>query len=54
LIRYNLKNQLHKTTYKGLTGTLKFQTDGNLVGTGAGQINFYQVQSGQIVQVGHN
>jgi len=54
LIRYNLKNELHKITYKGLTGTIKFQTDGNLVGSGSGQINFYQVQSGQIVQVGHN
>ena len=54
LVRYSLKNQLHKTTYKGLTGKLKFQSDGNLVGSGKGQINYYQVQSGKIVQVGHN
>ncbi len=53
-IRYNLKNQLHRTSYKGITGTIKFQSDGNLVGSGKGQIDFYLVQNGAIKQVAHN
>jgi len=54
LIRYNLVSALHAETYKGITGTLKFQTDGNLVGSGAGQIDYYQVKNGTIVLIGHN
>ncbi len=37
--------KLHRLTYSGLTGTIKFQTNGNL--TRSSIINFYQVKSGQ-------
>ena len=40
---------LHKITYKGMTRTVKFQTDGNLAGSA---IYDNQVQSGKIVQFG--
>ncbi|MDE3139727.1 MAG: ABC transporter substrate-binding protein, partial [Acidobacteriota bacterium] len=53
-IRASLIPQLHKTTLKGVTGTIAFQSDGNLVGAGKGQIDYYQVQGGKIVQFGHN
>ena len=53
-IRASLIPQLHKTTLKGITGTIAFQSDGNLVGAGKGQIDYYQVQGGKIVQFGHN
>ena len=43
LIRYNLKNELHAITYKGVTGTIHFQSNGNLTGTGKGSIAIYQV-----------
>jgi branched-chain amino acid transport system substrate-binding protein len=37
--------KLHALTYNGLTGVIKFQTNGNL--TRSSIINFYQVKSGQ-------
>lgn len=54
LNRIAIKDQLHMTTYKGVTGTLKFQSNGNLAGSGAGQVNFYQVEDGLITAKGHN
>ena len=54
VLRYNLKAALHKTTYVGVTGKIAFQSDGNLKGTGKGQIDYYQVQGGKIIQIGHN
>lgn len=52
--RIAIRDALHTITYKGITGTIAFQSDGNLVGSGAGQIDFYQVKTGVITQVGHN
>jgi len=54
LKRIAIRDALHTITYKGITGTIAFQSDGNLVGSGAGQIDFYQVKTGVITQVGHN
>ncbi len=54
LNRIAIKNALHKTSYKGVTGTIAFQSNGNLAGSGAGQVNFYQVQNGVITAAGHN
>jgi branched-chain amino acid transport system substrate-binding protein len=53
-IRASLIPALHKTAIKGVTGKIAFQSDGNLVGSGKGQIDYYQVQGGKIVQFGHN
>ena len=53
-IRASLIPALHKTTLKGITGKIAFQSDGNLVGSGKGQIDYYQIQGGKIVQFGHN
>jgi len=52
--RIAIRDALHTITYKGITGTIAFQSDGNRVGSGAGQIDFYQVKTGVITQVGHN
>jgi branched-chain amino acid transport system substrate-binding protein len=54
LNRIAIKNALHKTSYKGVTGTIAFQSNGNLAGSGAGQVNFYQVKNGVITAAGHN
>ena len=54
LNRIAITNALHKLSFRGVTGPIKFQTNGDLYGTGAGQVNFYQIQSGVITQVGHN
>ena len=53
-IRKSLITALHKVSFKGITGPISFQSDGNLVGTGHGSIDYYQVQGGNIVQFGHN
>jgi branched-chain amino acid transport system substrate-binding protein len=53
-IRASLIPMLHKISLKGVTGTIAFQSDGNLVGSGKGQIDYYQVQGGKILQFGHN
>ena len=61
--RIAIRDELHKISYKGITGTIAFQSDGNLAGSGAGQIDFYQVTASSatgnvggyaITQVGHN
>ncbi|MDH2903895.1 MAG: branched-chain amino acid ABC transporter substrate-binding protein [Actinomycetota bacterium] len=53
-IRASLIPALHTVRFSGVTGTIAFQSDGNLAGTGAGQIDYYQVKNGKIVQFGHN
>ncbi|HEY5303118.1 MAG TPA: branched-chain amino acid ABC transporter substrate-binding protein [Acidimicrobiales bacterium] len=53
-IRASLIPELHKVSLKGITGPIAFQSDGNLLGSGKGQIDYYQVQGGKIVQFGHN
>jgi branched-chain amino acid transport system substrate-binding protein len=53
-IRASLIPALHTVRFSGITGTVAFQSDGNLSGTGAGQIDYYQVKLGKIVQFGHN
>jgi branched-chain amino acid transport system substrate-binding protein len=53
-IRASLIPELHKISLKGITGTIAFQSDGNLLGSGKGQIDYYQIQGGKIVQFGHN
>ncbi len=53
-IRASLIPELHKISLKGITGMIAFQSDGNLKGSGAGQIDYYQVQGGKIIQFGHN
>lgn len=52
--RIAVKNMLHMVSFKGITGRIAFQSNGNLAGTGAGSIGFYQVEAGVITQVGHN
>jgi len=53
--RIAIRDALHKISYKGVTGTIAFQSDGNLVGSGAGQISFYQVTNGAIGNpIAHN
>ncbi len=53
-IRASLIPALHTVKFAGITGTVAFQSNGNLLGTGAGQIDYYQVRNGKIVQFGHN
>jgi ABC-type branched-subunit amino acid transport system substrate-binding protein len=53
-VRSELIAALHKTTYMGVTGKISFQSDGNLAGSGKGGMDYYQVQGGKIVQIGHN
>jgi branched-chain amino acid transport system substrate-binding protein len=47
--RINLVNQLHKTSYVGITKTVSFQRDGNINGS---DIYIYQVRNGKFVQLG--
>ncbi|MGA8296558.1 MAG: branched-chain amino acid ABC transporter substrate-binding protein [Acidimicrobiales bacterium] len=47
--RANIVSELHKISYKGITKTVKFKTNGNISG---GTIFIYQVKSGKIVQLG--
>ena len=53
-IRASLIRAIHSVDFAGITGTIAFQSDGNLKGSGAGQIDYYQVKAGKIVQFGHN
>jgi len=53
-IRKSLISALHKVSFQGITGHIAFQSDGNLAGSGKGQIDYYQVQGGKILQFGHN
>ena len=46
--------QIHKTNWKGITGKVRFNNDGSLVGSSKGAINFFQVVSGALTQVGHS
>jgi branched-chain amino acid transport system substrate-binding protein len=51
-IRKSIVNELHKITFKGVTGTIKFQGNGDL--TRSSVVDFAQVQSGAIVTIGHS
>jgi branched-chain amino acid transport system substrate-binding protein len=53
-IRARLVTELHKVSIVGVTGKIAFQSNGDLVGSGKGQIDYYQVIKGKIVQLGHN
>ncbi len=45
----SIVSELHKISYKGMTKTVKFQSDGNIAGSA---IFVNQVQNGKIVQLG--
>ena len=51
-LRPSLITQLHKTTFKGVTGTISFQSNGDL--SAKSIVDFGQVQSGNIVSVAHS
>jgi len=51
-LRSGLVTQLHKTTYKGVTGTISFQSNGDL--SAKSIVDFGQIQSGTITSVGHS
>ena len=50
--RESIVTELHKLTFKGVTGTIKFQGNGDL--TRSSTVDFGQVQSGNIVSIGHS
>ena len=52
LLRSAIVNQLHKFAFKGVTGVIKFQGNGDL--TRSSYVDFGQVQNGTIVSVGHS
>jgi hypothetical protein len=47
-----LVKELHKITFKGVTGVIKFQGNGDL--SRSSVVDFAQVQSGVITSVGHS
>jgi branched-chain amino acid transport system substrate-binding protein len=49
ITRANLVTQLHKITFKGITKTVHFQSDGNIAGSA---IYVNQVKNGKIAQLG--
>jgi branched-chain amino acid transport system substrate-binding protein len=49
ITRANLVAELHKISYKGITKTVKFQSDGNIAGNA---IYINKVESGKVVQLG--
>jgi branched-chain amino acid transport system substrate-binding protein len=49
ITRSNIVTELHKISYKGMTKTIKFQSDGNISGSA---IFVNQVENGSIVQLG--
>jgi len=49
ITRSAIVTELHKISYKGMTKTVKFQTDGNIAGSA---IFVNQVKNGVIVQLG--
>ena len=51
-LRPSLITQLHKTTYKGVTGTISFQSNGDL--SAKSIVDFGQVVNGVITTVGHS
>jgi branched-chain amino acid transport system substrate-binding protein len=51
-LRPALVNKLHHITFKGVTGTISFQSNGDL--SAKSIVDFGQVQSGTIVPVGHS
>jgi branched-chain amino acid transport system substrate-binding protein len=51
-LRKSIVTELHKITFKGVTGTIKFQGNGDL--TRSSIVDFAQVQSGAIVSIGHS
>jgi branched-chain amino acid transport system substrate-binding protein len=50
--RESIVTELHKMTFKGVTGTIKFQGNGDL--TRSSVVDFGQIQSGAIVSIGHS
>jgi branched-chain amino acid transport system substrate-binding protein len=51
-LRSQLLTELHKITYKGVTGSIKFQGNGDL--TRSSVVDFGQIQSGLINSIGHS
>jgi branched-chain amino acid transport system substrate-binding protein len=49
ITRSNIVGELHKISYKGMTKTVKFQSDGNIAGSA---IFVNKVENGKIVQLG--
>jgi branched-chain amino acid transport system substrate-binding protein len=52
VLRPALVKQLHKITFKGVTGVIKFQGNGDL--SRSSVVDFAQVQSGVITSIGHS